>query len=232
MENNQQKNKVPQTFDQTHSEDSWSVFKIMGEFIEGYDKLFKIGPCVTLFGSARFNPENQYYRMAAEVTKRITEKGFGVITGGGPGIMEAANKGAQQSNGKSVGLGISLPFERGLNEYVDTNYAIHFNYFFVRKVMFVKYAQGFIVFPGGFGTLDEFFEAMTLIQTQKVTRFPIVLVGVDYWEGLVDWIQNTLITREAISEEDLDIFSLTDDVDEIIEVITDFYNKNRIKPNF
>jgi uncharacterized protein (TIGR00730 family) len=232
MENNQQKRTVPQNFDQTHSEDSWSLFKIMGEFTEGYDKLFKIGPCVTLFGSARFGPENSYYHMAAEVTKKITEKGFGVITGGGPGIMEAANKGSQQNHGKSVGLGISLPFEQGINNYVDEDYAIHFNYFFVRKVMFVKYAQGFIVFPGGFGTLDEFFEAITLIQTQKVTRFPVILAGVDYWKGLVDWIENTLVTSEAISPEDIDLFSLTDDVDEIVEIIFDFYDKNSLQPNF
>jgi uncharacterized protein (TIGR00730 family) len=232
MENNQSKRTVPQSFDQTHSEDGWSIFKIMSEFIEGYDKLFKIGPCVTLFGSARFGTENPYYSMAAEVTKKITEKGFGVITGGGPGIMEAANKGAAQNLGKSVGLGISLPFEQEINTFVDRDYGMHFNYFFVRKVMFVKYAQGFIVFPGGFGTLDEFFEAITLIQTQKVTRFPVILVGADYWKGLVDWIKNTLVTNKAIATEDVDIFSLTDDVDEIVEIISDFYDKNRLRPNF
>jgi uncharacterized protein (TIGR00730 family) len=232
MENNQSNHTVPQSFDQTHSEDGWSIFKIMSEFIEGYDKLFKIGPCVTLFGSARFGTENPYYSMAAEVTKKITEKGFGVITGGGPGIMEAANKGAAQNLGKSVGLGISLPFEQEINTFVDRDYGMHFNYFFVRKVMFVKYAQGFIVFPGGFGTLDEFFEAITLIQTQKVTRFPVILVGADYWKGLVDWIKNTLVTNKAIATEDVDIFSLTDDVDEIVEIISNFYEKNRLKPNF
>jgi uncharacterized protein (TIGR00730 family) len=223
---------VPQNFEPTHAEDSWSIFKIMGEFIEGYDKLFKIGPCVTLFGSARLKGDNPYYNMAVELTEKITQKGFGVITGGGPGIMEAANKGARQSRGKSVGLGISLPLEQGFNQFVDDNYTIDFNYFFVRKVMFVKYAQGFIVFPGGFGTLDEFFEAITLIQTHKVSRFPVIMVGSDYWEGLVEWIKEALITNETIAPEDVDIFHLTDDVDEAVEIISHFYEKNKLKPNF
>jgi uncharacterized protein (TIGR00730 family) len=170
--------------------------------------------------------------MAEEITQKITQKGFGVITGGGPGIMEAANKGARQSRGKSVGLGISLPLEQGVNQFVDDDYTIDFNYFFVRKVMFVKYAQGFIVFPGGFGTLDEFFEAITLIQTHKVSRFPVILVGTDYWAGLVEWIKNTLISNETISPEDIEIFHLTDDVDEVVNIISHFYEKNKLKPNF
>lgn len=232
MKNNDEHRVAPENFDQTHTEDSWSIFKIMGEFVEGYDKLFKIGPCVSIFGSARSQPDNPYYEMAMNTAKKITEKGFGVITGGGPGIMEAANKGARQGNGKSVGLGISLPFEQGVNEFVDPDYVIDFNYFFARKVMFVKYAQGFIVFPGGFGTLDEFFEAMTLIQTQKVTRFPIVLVGREYWSGLVDWIKDKMVASKTISPDDIDLFTLTDDHNEAVDIICSFYKKHTLSPNF
>ncbi len=232
MKSNNENRVAPENFDQTHTEDSWSIFKIMGEFVEGYDKLFKIGPCVSIFGSARSQPNNPYYKMATDTAKKMTEKGFGVITGGGPGIMEAANKGAHQGKGKSVGLGISLPFEQGVNEFVDPNYVIDFNYFFARKVMFVKYAQGFIVFPGGFGTLDEFFEAMTLIQTQKVTRFPIVLVGRDYWSGLVKWIKETMVANKTISPDDIDLFTLTDDHNEAVDIICSFYKKHKLSPNF
>lgn len=229
---NEQSNLVPENFDQTHSEDVWSIFKIMGEFVEGYDKLFKIGPCVSIFGSARSKDDNPYYQMAKETARKITDKGFGVITGGGPGIMEAANRGAREGEGKSVGLGISLPFEQGVNEFVDPDYVIDFNYFFARKVMFVKYAQGFIVFPGGFGTLDEFFEALTLIQTRKVTRFPVVLVGTDYWNGLVGWIKNTMVENKTISPGDVDLFTLTDDPDEAVDIICRFYEKHSLSPNF
>jgi len=224
--------KVPDNFGESHDSDVWSIFKIMGEFIDGYDKLFKIGPCVSIFGSARFNEDEDYYEMAQYTSKKITEKGFGVITGGGPGIMEAANKGAQEGEGKSVGLGISLPHEQGLNPYVDHDYVINFNYFFARKVMFVKYAQGFIVFPGGFGTLDEFFEAMTLIQTRKINEFPIILIGTEYWSGLVDWIKNTMLKNGTISEEDVDLFHLTDDADEAVDIICDFYRQHTLSPNF
>lgn len=223
---------VPQNFDQSHSDDVWSIFKIMGEFVEGYDKLFKIGPCVSIFGSARTKPDEKYYKMAVETASKITQKGFGIITGGGPGIMEAANKGAVSGKGKSVGLGITLPHEQGVNKFVDKNYEISFNYFFARKVMFVKYAQGFIVFPGGFGTLDELFEALTLIQTNKVTQFPIVLMGTEYWEGLIDWIKNTMVTNGTIAEADIDLFKLTDDPDEAIDIISDFYRKHAVSPNF
>ncbi len=223
---------IPEKFEQGHSDDVWSIFKIMGEFVEGYDKLFKIGPCVSIFGSARTKPGSRYYDLAVETAEEITEQGFGVITGGGPGIMEAANKGAAREKGKSVGLGISLPHEQGMNAYVDPDFGIDFNYFFARKVMFVKYAQGFIVFPGGFGTLDEFFEAMTLIQTNKVSRFPIILMGSDYWEGLVDWIKNTMIEHGTISPGDLDLFSLTDDPKEAVETICSFYRKHAVSPNF
>ena len=235
MENNDPKNsklKVPDNFGDSHDSDVWSIFKIMGEFVDGYDKLFKIGPCVSIFGSARTKEGELYYEMARNTARKITEKGFGVITGGGPGAMEAANKGAQEGGGKSVGLGITLPHEQGLNEFVDNDYVINFHYFFARKVMFVKYAQGFIVFPGGFGTLDEFFEAMTLIQTKKINTFPLVLIGSDYWSGLVDWIKDTMLKQGTISEEDLDLFHLTDDPDEAVDIICDFYQKHTLSPNF
>lgn len=223
---------VPGSFDDRHDSDVWSIFKIMGEFVEGYDKLFKIGPCVSIFGSARVKEGDAVYEQARLTAKMITEQGFGVITGGGPGVMEAANKGAQEGDGKSVGLGISLPFEQGVNDYVDPDYVITFNYFFARKVMFVKYAQGFIVFPGGFGTLDEFFEAMTLIQTRKITRFPVVLIGSEYWDGLIDWIKNRMVKEGTISPEDTNLFQLTDDYKEAVRIICDFYQKHALSPNF
>lgn len=204
----------------------------MGEFVEGYDKLFQIGPCISIFGSARTQPDNEYYELAVETAEKVTKKGFGVITGGGPGIMEGANKGASQAKGKSVGLGISLPFEQGLNQYVDPAFMIDFNYFFVRKVMFVKYAQGFVVFPGGFGTLDELFESLTLIQTRKITPIPIILFGSSYWEGLIDWMENTMKRWGTISDKDTQLFHLTDSTDEAVEIICDFYSKKEPMPNF
>jgi len=212
--------------------DIWSVFKIMGEFVEGYDKLYRIGPCISVFGSARTQKDSKFYEMAVETAHEITRQGFGVITGGGPGIMEAANKGAKQGEGKSVGLGIDLPHEQGINKFVDSELGIEFRYFFARKVMFVKYAQGFIVFPGGFGTLDEFFEAMTLIQTKKILRFPVVLIGSEYWEGLIDWIKNTMLKNGTISEEDLALFHVTDDTKHAVDVICDFYTRHKLRPNF
>lgn len=223
---------IPENFDQRHDSDIWSIFKIMGEFVEGYDKLFKIGPCVSIFGSARARPGDTHYELARETASAITHRGFGVITGGGPGVMEAANRGAREGEGKSVGLGIDLPFEQGVNDYVDPDYTITFNYFFARKVMFVKYAQGFIVFPGGFGTLDELFEALTLIQTQKVSPFPIIMMGSEYWEGLVGWIKNTMVSKGTISESDLDLFHLTDEVDEAVDIVVEFYKKHSLSPNF
>lgn len=210
----------------------WSIFKVMGEFVEAYDKLFRIGPCVSVFGSARTKPDDKYYKLAVETSELIVKKGFGVITGGGPGIMEAGNKGAAGAKGRSVGLGIELPFEQGVNEFVDSEYEINFDYFFVRKVMFVKYAQGFVVFPGGFGTLDELFESLTLIQTQKISRIPIVLFGSDYWGGLVDWIKNTMLEWGTISEKDLDLFQISDDPNEAADIICDFYQKKDPQPNF
>ena len=185
--------------------DSWEIFKIMGEFVEGFETMSRIGPCVSIFGSARTKPENKYYKIAEEVAFLLTQQKFGVITGGGPGIMEAGNKGAQRGGGKSVGLNIVLPFEQEANPYIDNDKIINFDYFFVRKVMFIKYAQGFIVLPGGYGTLDEMFEALTLIQTEKSGKFPVILIGRNFWSGLIDWIKNTLLEEEHnISPEDLD----------------------------
>lgn len=212
--------------------DSWAVFKIIGEFVEGYEKLAKIGPCVSIFGSARTTLDNPYYSLAERIAKRITDLGFGVITGGGPGIMEAANKGAHDNGGTSVGLNIELPFEQQSNPFIDKQNSIDFDYFFVRKVMFVKYAQGFVVMPGGFGTLDELFEAITLIQTKKVDKFPIILVGRNYWQGLYDWIKNTLANQGSISPEDLQLIELVDTEDEVVQILTNFYDQFAISPNF
>jgi uncharacterized protein (TIGR00730 family) len=223
---------APDAFSGDTSQDLWSVFRIMGEFVEGYDKMLKIGPCVSIFGSARLKPGTPYYEMAVELSSQITELGFGVITGGGPGIMEASNKGARESNGKSVGLTISLPFEEKANPFVDPKYLINFNYFFARKVMFIKYAQCFVAFPGGFGTLDELFEALTLIQTQKITRFPVILIGTEFWGGLTDWLKDQLVANGTISPDDMNLFTVTDSLDQVIEIIEDFYANRDIKPNF
>lgn len=225
-------NMPPDQFEKPVNEDLWSVFKIMGEFVDGYDKLIRVGPCISIFGSARYKEGQKYYDMAIETAKVISENGFGVITGGGPGIMEAGNKGASIAGGKSVGLGIELPHEQGINEYVNAQYEINFKYFFVRKVMFVKYAQGFIVFPGGFGTLDELFETLTLIQTNKIEKIPIVLIGTDYWSGLIDWIKERLLAENLISKKDLDLFFLTDDHEEAVKHVCEFYKSKKPKPNF
>lgn len=214
------------------TDDSWQIFKIMAELVEGFEKMAKIGPCVTIFGSARTKSGHKYYKLAQEIAEKFTKKGFGVITGGGPGIMEAANKGATLAGGKSVGLNIDLPFEQDPNQFIDKDKLITFRYFFVRKVMFMKYSQGFIVMPGGFGTLDELFEAMTLIQTQKIAPFPIVLVEKDYWEGLLKWIKNTLLKEKNVSPEDMDLFITVDSIDEAVKHVEDFYNKYSLKPNF
>ena len=215
------------------SADSWVIFKVLSEFVEGFDKLAKIGPCVSIFGSARTKPDNKYYKIAEEIAAKLVRHGYGVITGGGPGIMEAGNKGAFEQGGKSVGLNIELPFEQQCNPFIDSDKNINFDYFFVRKVMFVKYAQGFIVMPGGFGTLDEFFEALTLIQTTKIEHFPIVLVGTAYWSGLVDWIKGTMLDQEHnINATDLDLFHVVDTATEAVKVIDDFYSKYLLRPNF
>ncbi|MDD7885633.1 TIGR00730 family Rossman fold protein [Flavivirga sp. 57AJ16] len=213
--------------------DSWAIFKIMGEFVNGFEKMSKIGPCVSIFGSARTKPEDRYYKLAEKIAKGIVEAGYGVITGGGPGIMEAGNKGAHLGGGTSVGLNIDLPFEQHDNPYIDQDKSLDFDYFFVRKVMFVKYSQGFVVMPGGFGTLDELFEAITLIQTHKIGKFPIILVGTDFWEGLIDWIKKTLLDSFLnISAKDLDLVHLVDTKDEVIAVLDAFYKESGLSPNF
>ncbi len=215
------------------SHDSWSLFKIMGEFVNGFEKLAAIGPCVSMFGSARTKPEDKYYNVAVEIAAGLVESGYGIITGGGPGIMEAANRGAKKAGGKSVGLNIILPHEQTHNIYIDQDKLITFDYFFVRKVMFVRYAQGFIGMPGGFGTLDEIFEAMTLIQTEKIGRFPIVLVGKSFWGGLVDWLKVEVHKKARnISEEDFDLFHVVDDPQEAVDIIDEFYSKFLLSPNF
>jgi uncharacterized protein (TIGR00730 family) len=220
------------SWNEIETNDSWAIFKIMGEFVGGYEKLSIIGPCVSIFGSARTKPDHKYYQLAVEVAERIVEHGYGIITGGGPGIMEAGNKGAHIAGGTSVGLNIDLPFEQHDNPYIDSDKSLDFDYFFVRNVMFVKYSQGFVVMPGGFGTLDELFEAMTLIQTHKIERFPIILVGSDFWGGLVDWIKNTLLEAGNISPEDLDLFHVVDSADAVIEILNNFYKDTRLTPNF
>jgi hypothetical protein len=214
------------------SANSWVIFKVMSEFVGGFEKLAKIGPCVSIFGSARTKNDNMYYKMAEDIAARLVQQGYGVITGGGPGIMEAGNKGAHNAKGKSVGLNIELPFEQFNNIYIDRDKLINFDYFFVRKVMFVKFSQGFIVMPGGFGTLDEMFEALTLIQTNKIGRFPIILVGKKFWGGLFDWIKSTLLTEGNISPEDLDLVNIVDTPEDAVKVIDEFYNKYLLSPNF
>ena len=213
--------------------DSWQIFKIMSEFVEGFETMSKIGPCVSVFGSARTKSDNKFYKQAEEIGYLLTQSGYGVISGGGPGIMEAANKGATRGGGKSVGLNIELPFEQSANSFIDNDKLINFDYFFVRKVMFVKYSQGFIVLPGGVGTLDELFEAITLIQTKKIGKFPIVLVGKSYWEGLLDWIKATMLEKEKnISIEDLDLINVVDTPIKAVAIINNFYKKYTLKPNF
>jgi uncharacterized protein (TIGR00730 family) len=213
--------------------DSWQIFKIMAEFVDGFDKLAKIGPCVSIFGSARTRNDNKYYKISETCASLLSERGYGVISGGGPGIMEAANKGAYEAGGKSVGLNIELPFEQFNNKYIDRDKILDFDYFFVRKVMFMKYSQGFIVLPGGFGTMDEAFEAMTLIQTGKIARFPIVFIGVDYWGGLFDWVKKNMLEHEHnIAPDDLNLYRLVDTAEEATDHIFRFYDKYVLKPNF
>jgi uncharacterized protein (TIGR00730 family) len=213
--------------------DSWAIFKIMGEFVNGYEKLSQIGPCVSIFGSARTKPGEKYYKLTEDVAKKIVEAGYGVITGGGPGIMEAGNKGAHLGGGTSVGLNIELPFEQHDNPYIDSDKSLDFDYFFVRKVMFVKYSQGFVVMPGGFGTLDELFEAITLIQTKKIELFPIILVGRTFWEGLFDWIKTALLDKNGnISPKDLDLIHIVDTAEEVTYILDSFYKEFDLSPNF
>ncbi len=212
--------------------DSWQIFKVISEFVEGFEKLSRIGPCVSVFGSARTKPSSEYYKIAEEIAYLLIKKGFGIITGGGPGIMEAANKGAHFSGGKSVGLNINLPYEQVANSFIDPDKLIDFDNFFVRKVMFMKYSQGYVVLPGGFGTLDELFEAITLIQTHKLVHFPIILVVKDYWTGLIDWIEEKLVKEKNIRSDDMKIFTLVDTSEEAVKNIEEFYTKYALKPNF
>ena len=215
------------------SHDSWSVFKIMGELVEGYEKLSQLGPCVSIFGSARTKPNNEFYKETVEISESIVKLGLGVITGGGPGIMEAANKGAQKAGGVSVGLNIDLPHEQMPNLFIDSDKVIDFDYFFVRKVMFVRYAQAFVVMPGGFGTLDEFFEAITLIQTHKIERFPVILYGSEFWSGCIEWIKNIVCKKfNNVSDYEMFLFEVVDSKNEIIEILKKFYDNKKFAPNF
>ncbi len=212
--------------------DSWAIFKIMGEFVNGFEKMSAIGPCVTIFGSARTRQEAKYYELTVEIARKISEAGYGVITGGGPGIMEAGNRGAHLAGGTSVGLNIDLPFEQHDNPYIDEDKSLDFDYFFVRKVMFVKYSQGFVVLPGGFGTLDELFEAITLIQTNKIGKFPIILVGSEFWKGLMSWIEGIMLDAGNISPTDLELIKIADSPEEVVKIIDAFYKGHTLSPNF
>jgi len=215
------------------SNDSWSIFKIMSEFVEGFDRMSKIGPCVSIFGSARTSEDNPHYKLSVDLAEELSKRGYGIISGGGPGIMEAANRGAQKGVGPSVGLNIDLPFEQNHNPYIDSAHNLEFDYFFVRKVIFVKYSQAFVALPGGFGTLDELFEALTLIQTKKIAKRPVVLVGKDYWSGMTDWIKKTMLDAEQnISPADLDLFRLVDTPEEAVEYIEEFFTTHSLTPNF
>lgn len=216
-------------------ENSWTMFKVLSEFVEGFETLNQIGPCVSVFGSARTLPSHPYYQLAVEVARQLTEAGYGVITGGGPGIMEAGNKGAALAGGKSVGLNINLPFEQNNNQFIDADKNLNFRYFFVRKVMFVKYAQAFVALPGGFGTMDELFEVLTLIQTGKISKVPVILVGLEYWQGLRDWLQNTMLEKERnINPPDLELMPVVDTPEEVVQLIETFYGSRakELEPNY
>lgn len=218
---------------ETRAHSSWQVFKIMAEFVQGFETLAKVGPCISIFGSARTKPGHKYYELAVEVARKLAEEGFGIITGGGPGIMEAANKGANMAGGRSVGLNITLPFEQTGNQYIDRESELNFDYFFVRKVMFSKYAQGFIMMPGGWGTMDEFFEIATLIQTRKFTQTPMICMGSEYWNGLLDWMKKVMEETEGnISPGDLDMIKIFDTPDEVANYMQEFYSHNKLQPNF
>lgn len=205
-------------------ENSWTMFKVLSEMVDGFETMNQIGPCVSIFGSARTKPDEKYYKKTVKLAKMLTKEGFGIITGGGPGIMEAGNKGAKKGGGASVGLNIEIPFEQHYNPWIDQDKNLMFRYFFIRKVMFVKYAQAFVVMPGGFGTMDELFEVLTLIQTHMVTKVPIVLVGTEFWGGLREWIQQTMSKKfKTISAKDMDLIPMTDDLNEVVKIINDFY---------
>ena len=219
------------TWNEIQTADSWKVFKILAEFVEGFEKLARIGPCVSIFGSARVKPQNRYYQLAQKTAKIFSRAGYAIITGAGPGIMEAANKGAAEAGGRSVGLHIHLPEEQRPNKYA--NVQLDFKYFFIRKVMFVKYAVAYIIMPGGFGTLDELFEAITLIQTKRIKSFPVILVNSKYWKGLITWIKDVMLDEEKnLSTEDLDLFIVVDTAEEAVKHIDEFYTKYLLSPNF
>lgn len=220
------------TWSETISNDTWEIFKVMSEMVEGFNKLTRIGPSVSIFGSARTEENNKYYKLAEEIAYLLTKAGFGIITGGGKGIMEAANKGAHFAGGKSVGLNIALPFEQRPNAFIDPNKLLTFDYFYVRKTMFMRYSMGFVAMPGGFGTLDELTEAITLIQTHKMVKFPIVLVGKEYWEGLITWINKSVLDERNIAPDDLGLFKVTDNAEDTVKHIVDFYNQYALMPNF
>ncbi len=222
----------PKNWHEVKTHDSWQIFKIMSEFVEGFETLSAIGPCVTIFGSARTLTDDPYYKLAVDIAYKLCKAGYGVITGGGPGIMEAGNLGAKKAGGKSVGLNIELPFEQEGNEYIDKDKMLNFKYFFVRKVMFMKYSQGFIVLPGGFGTCDEMFEALTLIQTKKIAHFPIVLVGREYWTDLDKWFRESMLKFGNISEKDLELYEFAETPEEAVAVIENYYKKYNLTPNF
>jgi uncharacterized protein (TIGR00730 family) len=234
MSNNiETSHKPPLKWTEFHGENSWTMFKVVAEFVEGFERMNKIGPCISIFGSARTKPDSPYYKKAVELAFKLSQEGYGVITGGGPGIMEAGNKGAHSEGGASVGLNIKLPFEQGSNPYVDQDKNVNFNYFFVRKVMFVKYAQAFVVFPGGFGTMDELFEVLTLIQTQKIDKVPVILYGAKFWTGMKEWIKNTMLEENGtINPEDLDLIPIMDNIEEIIQRINEHYTHSLLRPNF
>jgi uncharacterized protein (TIGR00730 family) len=226
-------NAAKKDWSEIKTNDSWAIFKIMAEFVEGFEKMSKIGPCVSIFGSARTKPESKYFKIAIEISSQLATLGYGIITGGGPGIMEAANQGAQSAGGKSVGLNIDLPFEQNHNPYIDSEHNLEFDYFFVRKVIFVKYSQAFVIMPGGLGTLDEMFEAMTLVQTKKINKRPIVLVGKSFWQGLMDWITKTMLEGEKnISPDDLKLIQIVETAEEAVKYIDDFYKSHQLTPNF
>jgi uncharacterized protein (TIGR00730 family) len=230
---NQPYNKIVQKdWNEIKTRDSWQIFKVMAEFVDGFEKMSRIGPCVTIFGSARLTENDKYYKVGEETAYRLAMRGYGIITGGGPGIMEAGNRGANRAGGHSVGLNIELPHEQGANPYIDRDKLLEFDYFFVRKVMFVKYSQAFIVMPGGFGTLDELTEALTLIQTKKIERFPIILYCSDYWTPFVQWLRSHMLENKMIEESDFDLFHVVDKIDEVVTIIDDFYRKYLLRPNF
>lgn len=218
---------------ETRAHSSWQVFKIMAEFVQGFEALAKIGPCISIFGSARTKHGQKYYELTVEISRRLAEEGFGIITGGGPGIMEAGNKGAHMAGGRSVGLNIDLPFEQHFNAFIDRDKNLNFDYFFVRKVMFAKYSQGFIMMPGGWGTMDEFFEIATLIQTRKFTQTPMICMGTEYWSGLFEWMKKTMLDEFGnISPGDLDMIKIFDNPDDVVAYIHEFYSHNQLQPNF